>query len=263
MIFFKKKYKECKWQKGQKDEEDWSKFLRSHIGNDYFILAETNMWEIGLVILAHKKHEKYLTNIQVLRTFFFKVLMFFIIQKTASKPTGFANIVRNKGAVGISFCYHDTSFCFISSHLPARAERVLNRNQDYSDVVEGLDLGVKKSDLLNQFHHIFWLGDLNYRLDLSRDLILYHMQFHNWEALLPNDQLIKEMNGLRSFFKFKEGKISFKPTYRWERGTDELSKKKLHNVPSYCDRILWRSFASYEKHVKQLNYESPSSIQTR
>lgn len=119
----------------------------------------------------------------------------------------------------------DTSFCFINSHLPARKDRILNRNQDYSSLVEGLEFGKKKSDVINQFHHVFWMGDLNYRVDASRESILHNIQYGNWGAMLRNDQLIHEMNAFRTFYKFKEGRIHFRPSYRWERGSDEISKK--------------------------------------
>lgn len=80
---------------------------------------------------------------------------------------------------GVSFRFHDTSFCFVNSHLPARAERIVNRqelydflsdherNEDFSALCEQLNLGQKKVDLVNQFDHLIWLGDLNYRIDLD------------------------------------------------------------------------------------------------
>ena len=37
----------------------------------------------------------------------------------------------NKGAVGIRFEYHDTSFCFITAHLAAGHSNIDERNADY------------------------------------------------------------------------------------------------------------------------------------
>jgi hypothetical protein len=42
------------------------------------------------------------------------------------------------------------------------------RNQNYRDIIKGLSLGQKHLglfDVLNQFNHLFWLGDLNYRIE--------------------------------------------------------------------------------------------------
>ena len=45
---------------------------------------------------------------------------------------------------------------------------LFRRAQNYFDILKGLNLGHKSSyDLTNQFHHVFWFGDLNYRIDLD------------------------------------------------------------------------------------------------
>ena len=35
------------------------------------------------------------------------------------------------------------------------------------EIVGNIRVNDIKMDILNQFHHVFWLGDLNYRLDLE------------------------------------------------------------------------------------------------
>lgn len=135
--------------------------------------------------------------------------------------------------MAISFRLNDISFCFVNCHLPARAERVLNRNQDFQGLVESLGLGIKKVDIVNQFHHIFWFGDLNYRTDLPREKILQLIDSQHWGHLLANDQLIQQKQLLKTFFNFHEGYIEFPPTYRYEKGTLEWSKKVKEFVSSY------------------------------
>ena len=44
------------------------------------------------------------------------------------------------------------------------------RNQNYSDILRSLVLGDKRLgafDLTLRFTHLFWFGDLNYRLDMD------------------------------------------------------------------------------------------------
>lgn len=44
------------------------------------------------------------------------------------------------------------------------------RNQNYSDILRSLALGDKRLsafDLTLRFTHLFWFGDLNYRLDMD------------------------------------------------------------------------------------------------
>ncbi len=60
--------------------------------------------------------------------------------------------------------------CFVSSHFAARASRVRARAEKFSSIVVGLRLGSlegKSVEMLHQFHHIFWFGDLNYLVDIG------------------------------------------------------------------------------------------------
>lgn len=45
----------------------------------------------------------------------------------------------NKGAVGIRFQFHCTSFCFICSHLTAGQSQVKERNEDYREITQKLN----------------------------------------------------------------------------------------------------------------------------
>ncbi|KAF8469095.1 Endonuclease/exonuclease/phosphatase [Kalaharituber pfeilii] len=60
-------------------------------------------------------------------------------------------------------------------------------------------------------------------------------------SLLAHDQLYKQQVQGKSFIGYKEGKITFLPTYKYDVGTlgvfDSSEKKR---GPSYCDRVLWR-----------------------
>ena len=73
----------------------------------------------------------------------------------------------NKGACGASLSFVDcSSVAFVSCHLAARPERVKQRNDDYRAICRGLNLGGDRNlGLPDQFDHVFWLGDLNYRID--------------------------------------------------------------------------------------------------
>jgi hypothetical protein len=42
------------------------------------------------------------------------------------------------------------------------------------------------------------------------------------------------------FVEFEEGKISFMPTYKFKKESNEYDREKLR-IPSWCDRILYRS----------------------
>eukprot|EP00960_Hanusia_phi_P018699 551552-Hanusia_phi.AAC.1 len=171
---------------------------------------------------------------------------------------GLGHVVANKGGVGIGLWVWDTSMVFVASHLAAHQNQTKRRNQDYSEIAGGLKIGrYANCDLFSQFHHVMWMGDLNYRLDFSPevfgeganaktppkelfDTIEKMVEEQKFEELLVNDQLIKAMEQKEAFLGFQEGRIMHPPTFKVERklGIHYISERS----PAYCDRILWRSF---------------------
>ena len=77
---------------------------------------------------------------------------------------------QNKGAVGLGFYYYDTSFAFITAHFAADTSgkhKFLQRNDNALSAVEksclvGADVGASVNF---QHHHVFVMGDLNYRMN--------------------------------------------------------------------------------------------------
>lgn len=66
--------------------------------------------------------------------------------------------------------------------------------------------------------HIFWIGDLNYRLADNPPRELFDT--NNYADLLKCDQLYQEMQKRRVFVNYTEGPIDFRPTYKYDPGTD-------------------------------------------
>lgn len=98
----------------------------------------------------------------------------------------------------------------------------------------------------NIFDHdiIFWIGDLNYRIDenIPTDELFRNIQNGNWQQYLSKDQLNIERNKRTVFEHFHEGTITFPPTYKYQPGTDiyECRPDKKLRAPAWCDRILYR-----------------------
>ena len=186
----------------------------------------------------------------------------------STEATGIAHVLGNKGSAALSFTLdNQTSFAFVSSHLAAQAKhkRLLKRQENYEETCQGLRAltgKVKGVEFMHRFDHIFWVGDFNYRVDfhdhgtpMEYNSVLKIIQDQKHvEFLLPKDQLGQQMDMQRVFVGFKEGPISFPPTYRWVKGEREYSSKKNQN-PSYCDRVVWKSAPGCEEKVKQTLYE--------
>ena len=98
---------------------------------------------------------------------------------TASEATGIAGVVGNKGGLCVSLrLFGTTRVCFISAHLNAhRGEKYkIRRNDDVKEILrtlchtEGkrvLPKGQKCGTPLLIFDHVFFMGDLNYRLNIE------------------------------------------------------------------------------------------------
>ncbi|KAJ6244832.1 inositol 5-phosphatase [Anaeramoeba flamelloides] len=217
-------------------ENDWIITTSKAIGPDYILLCKNNLLSIRLHIFVKN------TLIPTIHTV-----------NTQTEATGLGHIIGNKGGVGISFYIRDIGFCFVGCHLAARTERLLIRAENYREIISGLKFGVSQLELTEQFHYLFWFGDLNYRVELPYDLGVKIAKKNKIYHLLRHDQLNKELKAGRVFEGFQEGEINWKPTYRYDRDSSgEFSKTKFR-TPSYCDRILWKCLP--EVNLKQLSYK--------
>ncbi|XP_009463633.1 PREDICTED: phosphatidylinositol 3,4,5-trisphosphate 5-phosphatase 2-like [Nipponia nippon] len=244
-------------QENSLGDREWVEFLRASLKTlmaiDYRVIALQCLWSIKIVVLVKPEHERRISHVH-----------------TSSVKTGIANTLGNKGAVGVSFLFNGTSFGFVNCHLASGSEKTHRRNQNYSDILRSLVLGDKRLsafDLTLRFTHLFWFGDLNYRLEMDVQDILAHVTKKEFEALLAVDQLNLEREKNKVFLRFSEGDISFPPTYRYERGSrDSYMWQKFKptgmriNVPSWCDRILWKSHP--ETHVVCNSYGCTDDIVT-
>ena len=146
----------------------------------------------------------------------------------------------NKGATGLRFDFQGTDFCFICSHFTAHIDNCEDRNKDFHKIMDDLIFDGKESrKKIFEHDNIFWMGDLNYRIDkLSRNDILQSILTGNCQILRDNDQLSREMKAGHVFHHFQEGEVRFRPTYKFDNGTDDFDTVKERH-PAWTDRILW------------------------
>ncbi|OZJ05244.1 hypothetical protein BZG36_02309 [Bifiguratus adelaidae] len=156
----------------------------------------------------------------------------------AIKKTGLKGMAGNKGAVAIRLDYYDTSLCFLTAHFAAGQSGVEERNRDYHTISEGLVFG--RGRTIDDHDAVIWAGDFNYRVNLSNEEARYYLDQGDISPLLDADQLKTQMSGGRVFPDYEEGLITFRPTYKFDNGTDTYDSSEKQRIPSWTDRILYR-----------------------
>lgn len=137
--------------------------------------------------------------------------------------TGLLGKMGNKGGVSIRFSLHQTSLCFISSHFAPHPEEVERRNQDFTEICmrtffpfDNEVFYIKDHDL------IYWLGDLNYRLnELTTDEVKKALENGQFDPLFKFDQLKQQQKLGKVFVDYNEAPIRYQPTYKYDVGTDQ------------------------------------------
>lgn len=208
------------------------------------------------------------------------------------------NVLANKGGQLVKLDLHGTSFCFVASHLTAHEgqKNMQARNDSVADIMTHAKLGNRKLDIGSQFHHVFWMGDLNYRINIKR-LAGYQNcvddRDKEWESVmclvdqigvpgyeqevqptivcgrdtegpqLQNialntlhlaDELLLSINKGLCFTGWRTALPCFKPTFKVLR--NEPLTYNPTRIPSWCDRILWKSLPGYTGSIKQTSHES-------
>ncbi|WOK99437.1 type IV inositol polyphosphate 5-phosphatase 7-like isoform X1 [Canna indica] len=173
--------------------------------------------------------------------------------KVSCVGRGLMGYLGNKGSISISMSLHQTSFCFICSHLTSGEKEgdELRRNSDVMEILRKTRFpqvnrvfDEKSPETILDHDRIIWLGDLNYRIALSYQSAKALVEMHNWRALLEKDQLRIEQRCGRIFAGWKEGRIFFPPTYKYSNNSDryageDMHRKEKRRTPAWCDRILW------------------------
>jgi len=170
---------------------------------------------------------------------------------------------KTKGAVAVSFLLFGTSFIFVNSHLTAHTENVKDRVKDLKKIYAMLNLPKllplkRKHDIFDSYDCVFWCGDLNFRLEQTRAEIIRDID--EGVSVMETDQLGWLMQKGTVFRGFKEHLITFKPTYKYDPGTDNFDTSSKQRIPSYTDRILFKHSSSSP--VRPLHYDSVQGVTT-
>lgn len=214
---------------------EWEVILQETLGPTHILLHSTSLGTLHLAVFIHRD-----------------LIWYCSMPEDASLSVRPGTAFRTKGAVAISFCVFGTSMLFVTSHLTAHQQKVKERVQDIKRIIHALDLPrnlpIKKNkDVTQNFDSVFWCGDLNFRLSEPRDKLLkwiesteFPLPAHLPHGYMHTDQLTSVLADGAALKGFKEARITFPPTYKFDPGTQRFDTSSKQRAPAYTDRILYK-----------------------
>jgi len=235
----------------------WFSLLHEALGgpSEYELVAANSLGQMHLGLFVAVALLPHVTSVEV-----------------DGEATGLAHVLGNKGGLAVCCDVAGTSVCLVSAHLAAHQSEIERRGSDFAEIEAGVTLRRQRHvDLSSRFELLVWMGDLNYRIDLEREAVLNAVRDRDWPTLRAHDQLTGERDAGAAFVGFREGPLSFPPTFKHVHGVgplpvpggpaQRLYESKKMRVPSWCDRILWREWPG-KVAAELLSYESVPTVCT-
>ncbi|KAG9159531.1 hypothetical protein Leryth_019590 [Lithospermum erythrorhizon] len=206
----------------------------------YVRIVSKQMVGIFLTIWVRRSLRKHIQNLNV-----------------STVGVGAMGYIGNKGSISVRMSIYQTLFCFICTHLTSGEKDAdfAKRNADVHEILRKTHFNSSEVELPTSIYNherILWLGDLNYRINLSYEETRELISKKDWTKLVEHDQLIKELKRGRVFDGWAEGRLKFAPTYKYEANSDNYipaEPKAARRNPAWCDRIL-----SFGKEMRLLSY---------
>eukprot|EP00731_Ephydatia_muelleri_P023944 Em0016g215a len=214
-------------QESTPSRKEWEVLIQQTLGPNYVMVSSSSLGVIYLIFFLRKD-----------------LLWFCSAVYTESYATRIVSAIKTKGGVGLCFTLFGSSFLFVTSHLTAHQGKVPERNSDVQRIMTNLTFFEGKDGTTfvpDRFNYVFWIGDLNYRIDVAREETDQLTVQSNWTNLLLKDQLTREILQGHVFQGFSEQPISFPPTYKYDLNSDVFDSSEKRRTPSWTDRILFKS----------------------
>jgi len=214
-----------------------------------------------------------------------------IVESDYATCSGIYSFTKGKGAISISIDIPEYGCInFINLHLPfdssslsnavtkndphIRQDALQKQNVDFNDIYRKMVIEKK-----NKSDYLFIMGDMNYRvtgIDADTLFLSYDINdkdsFTNMPRIFQmNDELVKQQN-LGLIYSMNEGISGRGPTFmpttklsiveydeddEYTRQKERYFKigKDKQRIPSYCDRILYKTLNPKKANIISLEYE--------
>ncbi|KAH0795732.1 Endonuclease/Exonuclease/phosphatase family protein [Histomonas meleagridis] len=148
-----------------------------------------------------------------------------------TKKLGANGMLANKAAVFFRMNIGEMSLVAICCHLAPHDQNWEQRNTQWHEIVSY----ETNSD------YIIFMGDLNYRISMTYEEVIDKINSKSLSDLYEKDQLHITQQNDKIINAFKEPKILFNPTFKYDLNSNIYDTSPKHRVPSWTDRILIRT----------------------
>ncbi|KAJ2898870.1 Inositol-1,4,5-trisphosphate 5-phosphatase 1 [Coemansia aciculifera] len=187
---------------------------------EYALVSSEQLVGVALLFFAHDAVFPRIHNVQMVK-----------------HKTGLSGMAGNKGCVAMNMMLDDTSICIVAAHLASGTSNVSERNSDFHSIRNGTRF--RRGRHIDEHDYTFWLGDLNYRIDLPYDQACALISQRQLKSLMMYDQLSMQVATGKVFRGYQEAEIHFPPTYKFDDGTNTYDTSEKMRVPSWTDRIMY------------------------
>lgn len=245
-------------QENSMNKKEWEILLQETIGPSHVLFHSVSHGALHLAVFIKRD-----------------LIWFCTVPEDDIVQTRAVTMVKTKGAIAVGFQFFGTSFLFINCHFAPGDEKKKERIDDFNRIIKNLNLPKQghisspngsATDVTTRFDCVFWMGDLNFRIEVYKgkqaveDIVKYieEQEHKNFEDLLSGDQLTKLITEGNIFQGFQEGRINFRPTYKYDIGESSFDTSSKNRIPSYTDRVLFR--ARKKNSITCTFYDSPASV---
>ncbi|XP_037534372.1 inositol polyphosphate 5-phosphatase Ka [Nematolebias whitei] len=214
--------------------DPWSqKFMSTLAPLNYVKVSSIRMQGLLLLFFSKLEHIPFIRDVQATYT-----------------RTGFLGYWGNKGGVSVRLSFYGHMLCFLNCHLAAHMNYATERVDEFENIVDTQTFDCMKAPRIRDHRLVFWLGDLNFRIqDHGMHFVRSCINNQTYNLLWNSDQLIMLKNKEELLQEFEEGPLNFQPTYKFDLKSDHYDSRLYRTwfdfnskkrKPAWTDRILWR-----------------------